>query len=201
MVHEENNELAKGNSLPLCFYSFKFMEERFKIINKAQEFELMKNHIEFLEQNDDILYQQQYFQDPNARNHDFSPLNDERQDNKPLYDDYTSQSKNDEESYDVLDTFESEVNCQNVAFLESIHPILDMDDKDHKQVVVSSFLSDLKIEDIAQEQSKVKDEASLSPFAHQPKVHIHVFQDHFTRLLETSARGDFVVFMDYGCQF
>jgi hypothetical protein len=56
---------------------------------------------EFLEQNDDILYQQQYFQDPNAGNHDFSPLNDERKDNKPLYDDYTSQSENDEEGYDV----------------------------------------------------------------------------------------------------
>ena len=44
-----------------------------------------------MEQNDDILYQQQYFQDPNAGNYDFSPLNDERKDNKPLYDDYTSQ--------------------------------------------------------------------------------------------------------------
>jgi hypothetical protein len=44
MVQEENNEIAKGNSLPLCFSSFKFMEESFKIINKAQEFELMENH-------------------------------------------------------------------------------------------------------------------------------------------------------------
>ena len=43
------------------------------------------------------------------------------------------------EGYDVLDTFKSEVNYQNVAFLESIHIILDVDDKKHKQVVVSSF--------------------------------------------------------------
>ena len=43
-----------------------------------------------------------------------------------------------------------------------------MDDKEHKQAVVSSFQSDHKIEDITQEQSKVKDEASLSPFAHEP---------------------------------
>ena len=31
----------------------------------------------------------------------------ERQDNIPLYDDYASQSENDEGSYDVIDTFES----------------------------------------------------------------------------------------------
>ena len=60
-----------------------------------------------------------------------------------------------------------------------------MDDKEHKLVVVSSFQSDLKTKDIAQEQSKVKDEASLSPFAHQLEVHTHVFEDPFTRLLET----------------
>ena len=59
-------------------------------------------------------------------------MNDERKDNKPLYDDYNKQLENNEEAYDVLDTFEREVNCQNVAFLESIHPILDMDDKEHK---------------------------------------------------------------------
>jgi hypothetical protein len=113
MVQEENNEIDKGNSLALCFSSFKFLEESFKIINKAQEFELMENHIEFLEEND------------------------EKQDSKPLYDDYTSQSKNDEEGYDVLDIFESEQNSKNVTFLEKIHHILDMDDKEQKQVVVS----------------------------------------------------------------
>ena len=73
--------------MPLCFSSFKFLEESFKIINKVQKFEFMEDHIEFLEHND------------------------ERQDNKPLYDDYTSQLENDEEGYDILDTFESEVNC------------------------------------------------------------------------------------------
>lgn len=36
MVREENNEIAKGNSLPLCFSSFKFLKESFKIINKEQ---------------------------------------------------------------------------------------------------------------------------------------------------------------------
>ena len=76
-----------------------------------------------------------------------------------------------------------------------------MDDKEHTQVVVSSSQSDLKTEYIAHEESKVKDEASLSPFAHQLEVHIHVFQDLFNNLLETSVKGDFVVFMDYGCQF
>ena len=61
MAQDENNEIVKGNSLPLCFSSFKFMEESFEIINKAREFKLMENHIEVLEQNNDILYQQQYF--------------------------------------------------------------------------------------------------------------------------------------------
>jgi ribonucleotide reductase beta subunit family protein with ferritin-like domain len=68
-----------------------------------------------------------------------------------------------------------------------------MDDKEHKHVVVSSFQSNLKTEDIAQEQSKVKDEASISPFAHQPEVHTNVFQYPFTSLLETSVKRDFVV--------
>ena len=76
-----------------------------------------------------------------------------------------------------------------------------MNDKEHKQVAISSFQSDLKIEDIAQEPSKVKDEASLSAFAHQPEAHTHVFQDPFTILLETSVKGHFVVSMDYGSQF
>ena len=129
---EETGESTEGNSLPLCFSSFKFLKENFKIINEAWEFKLVENHIEFFKQNDDVLYQQQYFQNPNARNQFFSPLNDERKDNEPLYDDYTSQSKNDEEGYDVLDTFESEVKFQNVAFLESMHLFLDMDDKEHK---------------------------------------------------------------------
>ena len=66
-------------------------------------------------------------------------------------------------------------------------------------MVVSSFQRDLK--DITQEQSKVKDEDSLSPFAHQLKVHTHVFQYPFVSLLETSVKGDFVLSMDYGYQF
>ena len=31
----------------------------------------------------------------------------ERQDNRPLYDDYASQSENDEGAYDIIDIFES----------------------------------------------------------------------------------------------
>ena len=45
------------------------------------------------------------------------------------------------------------------------------------------------------------DESSLSPFSHQPKVHTHVFQYPFTNLLETLVTGNFVVFLNYGCQF
>ena len=51
----------------------------------------MENHIGFLELNDDYIWLQQYFQDPNAGNQVFSPLDDERKDNEPLDDDYISQ--------------------------------------------------------------------------------------------------------------
>ena len=77
----------------------------------------MKNHVGFMELNDDYMWLQQYFQEPNARNQVFSPLDDERKYNEPLYNDYNPQSQNDEEGDDVLDTFESEVNCKNVSFL------------------------------------------------------------------------------------
>ena len=77
----------------------------------------------FVEQNNDYIWIQQCFQDPNAPNHVFSPFDDERKDNEPLYDDYTSQSENGEEGYNVLDTFECKVNCQNTTFLENMSPI------------------------------------------------------------------------------
>jgi hypothetical protein len=47
MEHEENCELDEGNSLPLCFSSFKFLKENFKIINEGKECELMQSHIGF----------------------------------------------------------------------------------------------------------------------------------------------------------
>jgi hypothetical protein len=30
--HEDNSELVEGNSLPLCFASFKLLKENFKVI-------------------------------------------------------------------------------------------------------------------------------------------------------------------------
>jgi hypothetical protein len=63
MAQGENNDIVEGSSFPLCFSSLKFLKEIFKIINEAQELELMENHIEFSEQNGDISYQQQYFHD------------------------------------------------------------------------------------------------------------------------------------------
>ena len=79
----ENNQIDEGNSLPLCFSSFEFLKERIKIINKAQDLEFMEKHIEVLEKSN------------------------ERKDNRSLYDDYTSQSENDEGGYDIINTFES----------------------------------------------------------------------------------------------
>ena len=75
-------------------------------------------------------------------------MDDEKKDNEPHYDDYISQSENDEEGYDVLDTFESEVNCQNVAFFENMNPIFS---GSQRQILVDSqeeiniWLEDLKI--------------------------------------------------------
>jgi hypothetical protein len=95
----------------------------FKVTNQAQKFEGMENHIGFLELNDDCMFLQKCFQDPNTKNQVFSFLDDESKYNKPFYDDYTSQSKNGEEGYVVLDTFECEVNCQNATFLKNTNPI------------------------------------------------------------------------------
>ena len=89
----------------------------------------MENHIGFVELNDDYMWLQQYFQDPNVENQVLSPLDDERKDNEPLDHDYISQSKNGEEGYDVLNTSESEVNCHNATFLENINPTLSCNQK------------------------------------------------------------------------
>ena len=59
------------------------------------------------------------------------------------------------------------ISCQKASFLENTHLILETINREHKQVVVSSFQSDPETKDSYQEQSNVKEEASLSPFAHQ----------------------------------
>ena len=74
----------------------------------------------------------------------------------PIYDDYALHSESNEEVDDVLSTSEWEVSYQNVAFLENTHLILDMINKEHKQVTVSSFHNDPKTKSSSQEQSKVK---------------------------------------------
>ena len=86
-----------------------------------------------------------------------------------------------------MGTFECKVSCQNVAFLENTHLILDMINKEHKKEVVSSFQNDPKTKRSAQGQSKVKEEAPLSLFAHQ-KAHTHVFQTPFSFLWEESGQ-------------
>ena len=79
----------------------------------------MEDHIGFMELNDDYIWLQQYFHDRNDENQVFSPLDNGRKVNAPLYDDYISQLENDEKGYDVLYTFEGEVNCKNVAFCQN----------------------------------------------------------------------------------
>lgn len=108
----------------------------------------------------------------------FSPLDDEKQESEPLYDGYTSQSESDEEGYNVLGAFESQVGFQSVAFLDNTDLIFDMIDKEHRKVVVSSFQNDPETKGSAQEQLKVKEESPLSPPSHQ-EVHTHVFQATF----------------------
>jgi hypothetical protein len=74
----------------LCFASFELLRNGFKVTNQAHKFEGMENHIGFLELNDDYMWLHKCFQDPNAGNQVVSPLDDERKDNEPVYDDYTS---------------------------------------------------------------------------------------------------------------
>ena len=54
---EESTELAEGNSLPLCFSSFEFLKENYKIIIEAKECVLIPNHTDSLEQIDKKLQQ------------------------------------------------------------------------------------------------------------------------------------------------
>ena len=52
----------------------------------------------------------------------------------PIYDDSASYSESNEDIDDILSTSEWEVSHQNVAYLENTHLIIDMIDKEHKQV-------------------------------------------------------------------
>jgi hypothetical protein len=54
---EESTETAEGNSLPLCFSSFKLLKENAKIIIEAKECVLMPNHTDSLKQIDKKLQQ------------------------------------------------------------------------------------------------------------------------------------------------
>jgi hypothetical protein len=71
----------------------------------------------------------------------------------PIYDDYASYSEGNEEVDDVLSTSEWGVCYQNVAFLENNHLILDMINKEHEQVAVSSFQNYSRVSGSAQEKS------------------------------------------------
>ena len=56
----------------------------------------------------------------------------------PIYDDYASYSERNEDIDDILSTFEWEVSHQNVAYVEDTHLIMDMLNKEHKQVADTS---------------------------------------------------------------
>jgi hypothetical protein len=94
ITNGEIHEPTGCDPFPLCFASFELLRNGFKVTNQAQKFEGMENHIGFLELDDDYMWLHKCFQDTNADIQVFSPLDDERKDNEPVYDDYTSQSKN-----------------------------------------------------------------------------------------------------------
>jgi len=54
----ERCDSIEGNSLPLCFSSFKLLKENFKIINEAEKIELEQSHTN---QDFEIINHQQYF--------------------------------------------------------------------------------------------------------------------------------------------
>jgi hypothetical protein len=60
---EESTESAEGNSLPLCFSSFKLLKENPEIIIEEKECVLMPNHTDSLEQIDKILQQYPHMSD------------------------------------------------------------------------------------------------------------------------------------------
>jgi hypothetical protein len=59
--------LVEGNSLPLYFYSFELLKENFKVIIEEEECDLMKSHIDSLEQIDNKFHKYSHvFDDPVA---------------------------------------------------------------------------------------------------------------------------------------
>ena len=93
----------------------------------------------------------------------------------PIYDDYASHSESNEEIDEVLSTSEWGVSYQNVAFLENTHLILDMINKEHEQVFVSSFHNDPRNKGSSQEKPEVKEETPHSPSTHV-RDHTHLSQ-------------------------
>lgn len=93
----------------------------------------------------------------------------------PIYNDYTSYSESNEDIDDILSTSELEVSHQNVPCVEDTHMIIDMLNKEYKQVENTSSCKS-KVTISAQEQLDVKEEAPISPSAHQG-AHNHLHQE------------------------
>ena len=108
-----------------------------------------------------------------------------------IYNDYASYLESNEDIDDNLSTFEWEVSHQNVACMEDTHLIIDMLNKEHKQVADTSS-HDFEVIISAQEQSDVKKEAPLSPSSHQG-AHKHLL--HSWRKKETSPSPFYVKVM------
>ena len=86
-----------------------------------------------------------------------------------------------------MGTSEWEASHQNVGCVENTHLIIDMINKEHKQVVGTSFQNDTKVTVSSQEQPEVKEEAPLSPSTH-PRAHNHLSQTPSPFLGEESGQ-------------
>lgn len=105
------------------------------------------------------------------------PISNTSSGSDSIYDDYASHPERNEEVDDVLSTSEWGMDYQNVAFSENTHLILDMINKENKEMTISSFHNDPKTKISAQEQLEVKEEAPLSISAHLGD-HTHLPQTH-----------------------
>jgi hypothetical protein len=83
--------------------------------------------------------------------------------------------------------------CMNV-FVD-MHGIL------YTHVVVISFESVPRTEEIEKEQQTLKKEACIFVFAHQEEMIFHNFQDFFATLLQSSMKEEFVSFIISGFGF
>ena len=79
------------------------------------------------------------------------PILDTSLGSDPIYNDYASYSESNEDIDDILSTFEWEVSHQNVAGLENTHLIIDMFNKEYKQVEYT-LSYDFKVTVSAREQ-------------------------------------------------